>query len=266
MMPTTAGRYTAIILEKAVSETGPNNLATWVAKYQLTAAWNGEAWEQVEQGLEITGYHYIEKKDGSINETSIKAFKEALGWDGKDVLWLNDFDHNETQVQLVIEADTYNGKTSLKVKWLNAMDSDPNGGGIKQADEGTRKSIANRLGSKLRALGGGTSVAAPAKPMARKPALAAPAAAPTNGKPVNGAAKGLRMPLPKPAPAAPPVETVTQEQAWEWYVGEARALGIADEEIAERFNTAAGQIYVDADLTTVKDWSKFKAEAQQIPF
>jgi hypothetical protein len=266
MMPTTAGRYTAIVLEKALGEKGKNNLACFTMKLQLNAIWNGEAWEGLEQAAEMFSDSYLEKTDGNVNDTAIKSLKECLGWDGKDVMWLADFDHSQVQLQATVEEDSYNGKTSLKVQWINPIDSDPNGGGMKKSDPAAVKSIANRLGSKLRALGGGTSVAAPAKPMARKPALAAPAAAPTNGKPVNGVAKGLRMPLPKPAPAAPPVETVTQEQAWEWYVGEARALGVADEEIAERFNTAAGQIYVDADLTTVKDWSKFKAEAAQIPF
>jgi len=86
----------------------------------------------------------------------------------------------------------------LKVAYLNPFGS-TGGGGVSKADASTRKSIANRLGSKLRAISGPAQ--APAKPSA-PPAL--PPAKPKAAPPAASSQP----------PAAKPTEA-TMEQAWE---------------------------------------------------
>lgn len=248
MMPQTEGRYRAMILDKSVHETGQNNLATWVAKYQLFSIWDGQDWQPVDPPPEITGYHYIEKKDGTLNDVQIGQIKAATGWDGRDPVWLDEFDHSAVQVQVTIKAEEYNGQTKLKVAWLDGADSDPNGGGIKK-DPAVVKSIASRLGSKLRAAAGGS----PVKPPAAKPA----------------ASKPLSMPKPK----SPPVEKkLDKDGAWDWFVEQCRegkfGKVVPDNDIANQFSHVVGALYETDDPDAVKDWSKFKDEAGAniIPF
>ena len=256
-MPTQAGRYGAIVLDKALGEKGQNNLACFTMKLQLIAIWDGSQWQELDPPAEIFHDSWLERKDGGINEYAIRSLKECLGWDGADVTWLEEFDHSKTQLQVTVEEETYNGKTILRANWINPIDSDPNGGGLKKTP-GVAKSINNRLGSKLRALAGGTSVAAPAKP-ATRPTLAKPAPAM-----LKAPAKKPEVAPPTALAAAP--EPLTYEQAWEWYVAEAQKLGVPDDQIANMFLEAAANVYQGKDLNTITDWSEFKAKAGQIPF
>ena len=146
----------------------------------------------------ITGYFYLEKKDGSLNTNTIDSLKAALGWDGRDPFWLQDADLSETAVQLKLGFEEYQGRQRIKVRFLNPYGSDA--GGISRADDTGRRSIGNRLGSKLRALAGGTPANAP-KP-AGKPQ---PPVRPT---PPQAAA-------PQAPTAAKQPEPATMEQAWE---------------------------------------------------
>jgi hypothetical protein len=84
-------------------------------------------------------------------------------------------------VQLKLAFEEYNGKTRLKVQYLNPFGSTGTGG-ITKADGAAKTAIRNRLGSKLRALAG----------PAQKPA---PPAAPPN--------------LPSAKPKAPPATAST---------------------------------------------------------
>ena len=167
-----------------------------IVRYRLFEELDGSAWADcAAECLEITGYHILEKKDGSLNQGAIDALKATLGWDGRDPFWLQDNVHLlvDHPVQVKLGFEEYNGSTSLKVQFLNPYGS--RGGSIPKADDDLRRTVGNRLGAKFRAQAGGTPAPAP-KP-AGKPQPPRPAAKPAP------AAK---------TPAAPPA---TMEQAWE---------------------------------------------------
>ncbi len=207
MLPTREGLFNAHPVEIGIDETGPNKLATCIIRFKLyeelqaSGEWAdcaGEKWE-------ITGYFYLEKKDGSLNTGTIDALKAALGWDGRDPFWLQETDLSEHAVQVKLGFEEYGGRTRLRVQYLNPFGS-TGGGGVSKADDATRRTIGNRLGSKLRALSG--PVPAPTKPT--KPA-APPKLPPAKPKAQPTAAP--TAPVPKPEPVAPPPAEAPRDPA-----------------------------------------------------
>jgi hypothetical protein len=194
MLPNREGRFKAVILEHGVAETGKNNLATFVCRFQLEDELVQNEWVHVDELLDITGYFYLEKKDGSLNTITIDALKSAFGWDGRDPMWLQDADFEQLVVQVKLAFEEHNGRTRIKVKYVDAENASPKD--VPQADDSMRRSIANRLGSKLRANAGGTPAPAP--------------------KPAAGSRP--QQPATAPATPAPAAASMTEQQAWEAFV------------------------------------------------
>ena len=215
MLPNREGLFNAYPVEIGIDETGPNNLATCIIRFKLYEELqpSGEWDDCASDNFEITGYFYLEKKDGSLNTVTIDALKAALTWDGRDPFWLQEAELSEHPVQVKLGFEEYGGKTRIKVQYLNPFGSTASGG-VSKADDATRRSIRNRLGSKLRAMSGPTQAPAqPAKP-AGPPKLppakpkAQPAAAPT-----APAAPTPEAPSP-PAAAPRDPQAATLEEAW----------------------------------------------------
>jgi len=199
MIPTADGTYNAFAANIGIDETGSNNLTTAVIEFKLYEELAAEgAVDVTELNFSITGYFYIEKKDGSINTITVDQLKDAFGWDGRDPFWLQDTDLSQKAVQLVLANEEWNGKVRMKVKYLNPFGF--SGGQVSKAGGAKRQAITNRLGPRLRAVSGG--VAAPAKMPAGKPTMPAPA------KPAAPAARK----------AAAPVATATMDEAWAEFV------------------------------------------------
>ncbi|MCH9057260.1 MAG: hypothetical protein IIB55_01390 [Planctomycetes bacterium] len=184
-MPDREGRWRAYPVEWSVQEIGDSKLCTLVMSFKMSQ-WYGvmntgdpEDWQDWTLYGEqiITGYFFLEKKDRSPNEFAINSLKDALGWDGLDVTALQNADWSQVGVQLTLENDTYQGKTRLKVKWLNTWDSEGGGQAIEKSDAPVLSAMQARLGSKLRAIAGPVSQNGPA-PTGR-PAPPAPPAAQT---------------------------------------------------------------------------------------
>lgn len=193
MLANREGVFHAYPVNIGIDEVGQNKLTTCIIEFALfeERGTDGEFADIAEEQLRIMGYFFLEKRDGTLNEFAIKTLQDALGWDGRDPFWLQDTDLSGHPVQITLEFEEYDGKDRLKVKWLNPFGS-KGGGGIPRADDATRRSIMNRLGSKFRATAGGTPqnapkpAGAPAAPPARKPA-APPTAA--KSKPEEPAAE-----------------------------------------------------------------------------
>lgn len=196
MLPDREGRFKAAVVERGVGESGQNNLATFACEFKLLEELVNGEFLPLDQDFEITGYFFLEKKDGSLNTSQIDALKRAFGWDGRDPFWLQDADMADRIVQVKLAFEEYEGKQKLKVRYVDAEDA--TGGGVRKADDQVRKSMNSRLGSKFRALAGGTPAPAP------KPA----------GKPTAPAAS---KPATKSAPpsAPPAAQGATVERAWE---------------------------------------------------
>lgn len=207
MLPNREGRFKARIVEHGLDETGKSKLATFVARFELDQELVNGQWEPVDESFDITGYFYLEKKDGSINTITVDQLKSALGWSGQDLLWLQDADFSDTPVQIKLEYETYDGKDRLKVRYIDAADATPSG--VPKASDETRRSLAGRLGAKLRALSG-APVTTP-KPTGT-PKLPNRPSAVSAKAPARSAASPPTAPAPVPATAA-----VTMQEAWEHF-------------------------------------------------
>lgn len=242
MLPTREGRYRAQPLEYGVDETGPNKLTTFTCRFDLVQELVNGMWTHVEEGLEITGYFYLEKKDKALNTVTIKGLKAAFGWDGRETFWLQDTDLRQITVQLKLGLDTYDGTTRMKVQFIDAEDASPNS--VSQASDVTRRAINARLGPKLRAHAGGTPVSTPRpNPESRPAATAAPAVVSECDR--------------------------AKQQAWVAFTAACPSnLGDRQKEI-EWFRVLA-QLFPDKDQDSfsVEDWAKVekKAPEQTIPF
>ena len=204
MIPNREGLFNAYPVDIGVDETGPSNLATCIISFRLHEELqpSGE-WDDCSgENFEIAGYFYLEKKDGSLNTKTLDSLKSALGWDGRDPFWLQETDLSEHPVQLKLAFDEYNGKTRLKVQYLNPYGS-TGGGAVTKAEGAVKTAIRNRLGSKFRAMAG------PAQPAAAKPA--APPKLPP-AKPKAPAAPAQAPPASKGAAEA------TMEEAWAEFI------------------------------------------------
>ena len=209
MIPNHEGLFNAFPVDIGVDETGPNKLATCVISFRLYEELqpSGEWTDCSDDKLDITGYFYLEKRDGSLNTITLDSLKAALGWDGRDPFWLQQTDLSQHPVQLKLAFEEYNGKTRLKVQYLNPYGS-TGGGAVTKAEGGARTAIRNRLGSKLRALAG------PAQPAPAKPAT------PLKLPPAKPKIPAAPASIPAPTTPAEPVPSAecSMERAWDEFV------------------------------------------------
>lgn len=217
MTPTREGLFNAHPVDIGVDETGPNKLATCIIRFRLYEELQptGEWADCRAENFEITGYFYIERKDGSLNSVAIDALKSALGWDGRNPFWLQETDLSGHPVQVKLAAEQYNGKTRMKVQYLNPFGA-TGGGGVTKADDSTRKSITDRLGSKLRATAGPAPAAKPAAP--------ATPASPPNLPPAKPKVAAPPPAAPAAEPPADPQEG-TMQTAWDAFCAAYATLG-----------------------------------------
>lgn len=166
-----AGTFHAYPTDIGVAETGPNNLATVTIAFSIfEEKTDGTFYDVASEGAELTGWFYVEKKDGSLNQMTLDALKSAFpAWDGSDLFWLQDTPLAEHPVQIVADFETYNGNEKLKVKWLNPFGSEGGNGGVTKTESTKQTGIRNRLSSKLRAVGTGASAPAPSSPAPKSP-------------------------------------------------------------------------------------------------
>lgn len=249
MLPNREGRFKATILEHGVAETGPNKLATFVCRFQLVQELINAEWEPIDQDLDITGYFYLEKRDGTLNTVTIDHLKSAFGWDGRDPFWLQDADFAGLIVQIKLTFETYDNKTRLKVQYVDAEDATPSG--VPQADDTARRAIATRLGAKFRANAGGMPAPAPKPPVGSRPA-------PPKSKPAA-----------KPPASAPSATDLTMQQAWEAFT-KACPENCTPEHVESEWFRLLGVTFPgkQPEQLSPQDWARFAAEApaQVVPF
>ena len=151
MQPKREGLFHGYPAEIGIDETGPNNLATCIIRFDLYEELqaSGEWADCADEKWEITRYFYLECRDGSLNEITLDSLKNSLGWDGRDPFWLQETDLSEHAVQVKLGFEQYNDKTRLRVQYLNPHGS--MGGGISKADD--TKKTAKRAAHAQRAAG-----------------------------------------------------------------------------------------------------------------
>lgn len=126
-------------------------------------------WSTYEEYI-ATGYHYVIKKDGTLNtgkgtmDGTVEQLAKSIGWDGSLVLPV---DPPDVVAQISVKAESYDGKTSFKVAWVNPGDYTPK---PRTATPEDAKAANNRYGSLLRAATASAKAKAPAP--AKAPATA----------------------------------------------------------------------------------------------
>jgi hypothetical protein len=188
---TQEGRFKARPRSWSVEENRNTGTLQFVCAFAILEAFNGTAWEDWSAyDLEKTGYFYLSKKDGSPNEACIRSLREALGWDGVDLLALQETDWSGKTVQITTGLEEYEGQQRLKVRYINPEGWE--GAQVKPLDAAALKALNARWAPKLRAV--------------------APKGAP---KPAAGTVKSPPAPA-RPAATPPPADVPgsTKESAW----------------------------------------------------
>jgi hypothetical protein len=192
-LPDRDGTYRAYPKEWGVNFTEKNQLAMFVVRYSLSQLWHGGEWcDYRDYDAEITGYHMLEKRDHTANDTTIEQLRKALGWDGVDLCKLQDTDWSATCVKITVATEEYEGKKRMTVKWIASLNDE--GGMTRKADKDSLRELQNRLGSSLRALAGAAASGKGAVAHTPPPPPTAAAATP---------------------PAPPQKPAATKETAWE---------------------------------------------------
>lgn len=154
---------------------------------------NGEWLHSIaDQDWRIVGYHYLLKRDGGLNEMAFGQLRDAFPeWNPADLFSLQDNpDLRRELVKIRCEADVYNGKTAIRVKWLSHRNSESRS--IRKTERANQQKIlASGLGAKLKATFGVAKPtpqvsSAPTKPTV-PPVQSALKAAPNNIGDVNAA-------------------------------------------------------------------------------
>jgi hypothetical protein len=165
----------SVYMEFAIDEYWDTGTKSWISWSEYDHHVNGSIW--------------LIKRDGSINENASKTLIEALGWKGD----VDDLNRTDTwtphHCQIVVEEDTYNGKTKLKVAWVNPYDSSPT---IRKMEPQKIGQVKAALGSQFRALAANIRRNGP-QPIPAKP----------------------KVEPPPPLPVEPPPEAVAQPVAAE---------------------------------------------------
>ena len=273
------GDFKCAIVEHTVSTT-QKGLPQFVGQFLAKEIWDEEAnegngawvpWE--EYNMDIVGYLVLFTAEGK-PIFHAEDLKNAIGWDGKSFAALAEMDLSETIVQIRVDLNTYNEKTTLQVSNIDKEDAIP-GILIKKTEAAELKSLDAKYSQPLKALGGITPATAPATapkvpPKVSQPAPVAPpeATAPPTTATAEEKPKAKRgRPSKKNAAAAPPSRVspsdesgeCTQAEAWEIvskWVGEAMPIEKISELWLATITEIAGKT-PDEDITPAK-WFDIK--------
>ena len=127
------GRFKARPVEVGVNRgrDGEGTLCATIRWSIVSMLEGGEFVEHEDWNPEIIGYVYLERKDGTKNDSGWEQLTTALGWDG-DLVALQESDWSSCVAQISVAEEEYRGKVSLKVGWIDAEDAQ-GGGGVKAA-------------------------------------------------------------------------------------------------------------------------------------
>lgn len=285
MLANREGIFLATIGDHSVAPNGPNKLATLIANFRLIEEVTSEGATDISnEDMSITGYFHLENRDGSINEFKIKMLRDATGWDGRDPFWLEDSLPSDLVVKLDLRFEVYNGRQLLKIAFINHRDA--TGGGVVKATDAEKAAIRAKLGSKLRAISGGSPMKSnapagtPTMPIktstpqvqaetqpAESPATSA-AAAPAPVPHKRGRPKSAVAPSVAPViPARPP--ECTQDQAWDAFA-KAAPMGATEENVSSEWTRILNDMFPskgDEDMSPA-DWARVRDEAPSkiLPF
>ena len=134
------GKFKGIIKDYAVSVTNQQKLPRLVMTLQVTSLYNPstetwESWEEYELTT-ITSYSVLvtldKKTQAVVKCLNYDQVMEAVGWDGESFAGLAAMNLRDKEIQFSAEEHTYEGKTSVRVNWLAAVDAEM---GLRKLDD-----------------------------------------------------------------------------------------------------------------------------------
>lgn len=200
------GTFLGTVLESPVSET-KNGFPQWTPRLRVDQKYVEDAVELAHFKLteaqyvdytpfdfEKVGFIVLFNADGPL--MNYDQVQKAVAWDGNSFDTLSEAVGK--QILFRVKEDTYSGKTSLKVDWVDAADASPTRT-LKALDATGLKALNSKFLTNRKPAPKPVSAPIPAKPVAAATPAVAPAAKPVAAKAVK--------PAPK-TPPAPPVASV----------------------------------------------------------
>ena len=184
-----AGNFRGLITACGIQEGKDSSQSVAVGvTVEIHDWWNSEAqsWEDWRTfQFEATGFLYVIKKDGSVNDGVVKALIEHANWPN-DLTATVGNGWEPTPCSFSVESNTYKEKTNFRIgSFMRAYDAVP-GAEIATVSVDRAKQLQSRHGAALRAIGGNVKRNAAPAP-ANRPAPPPP--------PVNAEAKEEVIPF-----------------------------------------------------------------------
>lgn len=228
-------RYKGQVTEHSLGQS-KSGLAGAFISFRLYEQYDPQGGEWLPcQEMYTTGKWWLEKKDGSVNDSAVGQLRKALGWNGRDLDDLNGTKFVGDVVQVDMVTEEYEGKTYWRPNFLMPEDANPAASASAASPE-TVAAIKARLATKLRAAAGGAPVNAKPQP-----------APPPQPKPKNA-------PQAKETRNTGTVATATEEEAWAEHCRVTHGDATAQEAAWYRLlaGTFPGR---DATTLTPADWA-----------
>ena len=145
-----ARTYRGKILDHGVAAT-KNGFPQFEAALQAVEAYDEDEkvwvdWSDVEQ-KDITAFLVLFGKNGET--LSNQQLKKVTGWDGLSFQGLSAMDLSGVGIQFRVEENTYEGKTTLQVSWIDGYDAEP-GRSVRKLDDAGLKAIDAQYASMLK--------------------------------------------------------------------------------------------------------------------
>ena len=141
--------------------------------FEVLAEWDEENqqwidWKEYE--VEVEGYFWLVKKDGTLNQKQVEALARHMGWDG-NFESISDQSWRPTDCQVAVTEDEWKGNIRYRAAWINGLDDVPRQGTSSLGFDDA-KALQAKHGASIRALMANARQKAPkpaGKPTAPKP-------------------------------------------------------------------------------------------------
>ena len=247
-----SGGFPQLILQLAATEIYDADEQAWVD-------WSEYDVNEIQAYLVLFG-----GKGETLNSQQVK---KVTGWDGLSFAGLAALDLSETKIQFRVEENTYEGKTSLQVSWIDEYDAEP-GRTVRKLDAAEMKALDAQYANMLKSSG---KKAAPTKAPGKVTKANVKSTQPKGPVIKKGAKDPLGPPaanpsVPTPAeakttPPAPatnpnlPTGKCTKDEAW-GTVYDMKDKSVTDEQIATIWTAALKEVApgVDQEKFTDEQW------------